>query len=261
MLKLSIIFLFCIFAHTISAQTYLIPHVDFVNLRIRGGAMVDKWYLGAQGDWETGGAGGGAGIGFDVRQYFKKIYLQVGFTHSENMPSLYFVNTNPQNMFPNQACSFCNMELAYGGTSGRFLRLAMPTVVGTTLKQSRCINLRGFVGFMPVHRFSKRSYIDWNPDPNSPNYIEIREMVAISKLTKMHKPFEFHVLAGLGVDIWKFSVDVRRSVSLTDLAHDIQFEGKTYPFSWKGDQVMVSIGWKFRIDKNRPRKHKKNSYF
>jgi|GEM_PF-3347063 len=70
MLKLLFAFLLFWVIESASAQTYLIPHFDFVNLRIRGGSMVDKWYLGSRGEWNSG-----SGIGVDIRHHFKKFYL------------------------------------------------------------------------------------------------------------------------------------------------------------------------------------------
>lgn len=241
------------------AQTYVIPHIDAVNLRVRGGAMVDRWYLASRGYWDNGW-----GIGADVRHHFKKFYLQTGLTFSENMPNVYFINTDPQKLYLQSDPRLYELEFETGGTTPRFLRLSMPISVGATIKKNRYIGLRGLVGIMPVYRFSYHNQgKDWSVDyeVGTREYTELKQYVVVSRIVGMHQPFELHVSAGLGLDIWRFSVDVRRSVALTDLANDIQFEGKTYPFSWKGDQVTVSVGWKFRIDKNRPRKHKKNAYF
>lgn len=241
------------------AQTYIIPHIDAVNLRVRGGGMVDRWYLASRGYWDNGW-----GIGADVRHHFKKIYLQTGLTLSENMPNVYFVNTDPQKLYSQVDPRLYEYEFVTGGTSPQFLRLSMPILVGATIKKNRYIGLRGLVGVMPVYRFGYNSIgKEWNGnyEMGTIEYTRQRQYVVIGRIVQMYRPFELHVSAGLGLDIWRFSVDVRRSVALTDLANDIQFEGKTYPFSWKGDQVTVSVGWKFRIDKNRPRKHKKNAYF
>lgn len=256
MLKLLFLFLFLCIFECASAQTYLMPHIDFVNLRLRGTGMMNKWYLASTGERDYG-----SGIGFDVRHHFKKFYLQVGFTYSENFSICYFINTNVQKLYSSDDSTTYELEAEFGGASSRLLRWSIPLLIGTTLRQNRYIQLRGFVGLMPVYRISPGGLVE-NYPIGSPRYPYVRQYFAIGKLVNMYQPFELHALAGVGIDIWRLSIDVRRSVALTDLAHDIQFEGKTYPFSWKGDQLTISVGWRFRIDKNRPRKNKKRtSYF
>ena len=51
--------------------------------------------------------------------------------------------------------------------------------------------------------------------------------------------------AGIGLDIWKFSIDMRYEDNFTNFGEHIRFFGTTYAFSDRPSRLIGTVGFRF----------------
>jgi hypothetical protein len=249
--KLIVFFFLLITNSKVFAQTYILPQISYHQFKLYGTNYIDKWYVFSFPRWEEG-----TSIGACIRHHIGKMYLQGGINLADHTDAVGIVNTQVERI---PVSGSYLSEWSVGSITQRMIRLEMPISAGYEILKYRKISFRTFAEIMPSYRFKEGHTYTYNP--NYSPYAYIRQTIVIQKVANMYVPFALDAAIGAGIDIGRFTLDVRRSQGLTNLANDVEFEGKTYPFRWRSKQLTFTLGWKFRIDKNRPRKHKKNAYF
>jgi hypothetical protein len=228
---------------SLSAQTYLLPQLSYNRFLLKGNNWIDKWYTFRSDYWEEGHK-----VSVQIRHCFSNFYIQSGINYGNVQTSTTMLNTKLE-----------PEESTITGAGHSFSRLEVPFLLGKTFPIYKKWNFRFAIGATSSYRFlGELDRDDWYPD----NYSnEAKQAMVRSRIYNRYVPFAFDVSFSGGLDIGKFSLDIVRSQGLTNLANDVQYDGKIYPLVWKSKELSITLGWKFRIDKNRPRKHKKNSYF
>ena len=240
------------------AQTYLIPHITYNRFQLKSDNMISKWHITGDAYWEESG-----GFGLALRHEKKKFYLQVGLNYADHMDNAGSLNTNreifPLPPFPNGDIITLREHIGKIGTTLRMIRLEMPLMVGTSLLKYGKLNFRVMAGLIPSYRF-KIDIVNWTRTPadfSSPQeYAVSRQHMVWNIVGNMYVPFALDATVGFGVDLGRFTFDVRRTEGLTNLGRDVIFEGQKYNFKWQSSQLNFILGWKFRVDKNRPRRTK-----
>ncbi len=230
------------------AQTYILPQIAYNQFLLKGNNWIDKWYTFRGDYWEEGHT-----LGVAIRHHLPHFYLQSGLYYANDVIGTTILNTKIA-----YSPIFGN-ETTIIGNSRSFIRLSTPLILGIKIASYKKINIRLMAGLMGSYRFKKDINENWQPDTTRPNYsyLEARQTIVRERLGNIYVPFSLDATIGVGIDIGKFTIDVRRTEGLTNLAKDVEFEGNSYPFSWKSKQISITLGWKFRIDKNRPCKVEK----
>jgi hypothetical protein len=150
-------------------------------------------------------------LGIFVR-FGKKIYLQ---------PELYY--TTKGGVFTSNSQNW-KENIKIGS-------LDVPVLVGVSFINSELLNVRILAG--PVVSFSVNKTIK---EENS-----ITGPITSADI----KSANWYIQAGAGVDLWKFTFDVRYQIGLNKIISDVAYNGSTINFNTSNNVWVVSLGFKF----------------
>jgi hypothetical protein len=245
------VLLFVILSFTLSnillAQQFEIgPKMSYNQFQIFGNSRIDKWLVLVDEYADEG-----TSIGIFLRKNFKKLYAQIELQYTNNWEQVGIQNTNVLYL-PEQVVgddTLYSFEVRSIGGPDKFRRLEIPMMVGCKLFQlNKQAYLRINLGVLSAIKF--RETESYGITPTNPNLMYYQVNRHFSVLEASHN--NYHTLTldyilGGGIDIWKFTFDVRYIRSLTNLSTRAEFEGKTYSLVRRAAQLSFSIGYKFNL--------------
>ena len=144
----------------------------------------------------------------------KKVYLQ---------PELYY--TTEGGVFKSNSSSIKQWE-----QNIKLGSLDVPVLIGVSFINSELLNVRILAGplasFIVNKKISETGVTGPIQDANIKNV-------------------NWYIQAGAGVDIWKFTLDVRYQIGLNKMISDVDFNSKTVNFNTSNNVWVVSLGFKF----------------
>ena len=144
----------------------------------------------------------------------KKVYLQ---------PELYY--TTEGGVFKSNSSSIKQWE-----QNIKLGSLDVPVLIGVSFINSELLNVRILAGplasFIVNKKISETGVTGPVQDANIKNV-------------------NWYIQAGAGVDIWKFTLDVRYQIGLNKMISDVDFNSKTVNFNTSNNVWVVSLGFKF----------------
>ena len=144
----------------------------------------------------------------------KKVYLQ---------PELYY--TTEGGVFKSNSSSIKQWE-----QNIKLGSLDVPVLIGVSFINSELLNVRILAGplasFIVNKKISETGVTGPVQDANIKNV-------------------NWYIQAGAGVDIWKFTLDVRYQIGLNKMISDVDFQNKTVNFNTSNNVWVVSLGFKF----------------
>jgi len=144
----------------------------------------------------------------------KKVYLQ---------PELYY--TTEGGVFKSNSSSISQWE-----QNIKLGSLDVPVLIGVSFINSELLNVRILAGplasFIVNKKISETGVTGPVQDANIKNV-------------------NWYIQAGAGVDIWKFTLDVRYQIGLNKMISDVDFNSKTVNFNTSNNVWVVSLGFKF----------------
>jgi len=144
----------------------------------------------------------------------KKVYLQ---------PELYY--TTEGGVFKSNASSINQWE-----QNIKLGSLDVPVLIGVSFINSELLNVRILAG--PVASFIVNK--------------KISETGVTGPIQDANiKNVNWYIQAGAGVDIWKFTLDVRYQIGLNKMISDVDFQNKTVNLNTSNNVWVVSLGFKF----------------
>ena len=144
----------------------------------------------------------------------KKVYLQ---------PELYY--TTEGGVFKSNASSINQWE-----QNIKLGSLDVPVLIGVSFINSELLNVRILAG--PVASFIVNKKISETGVTGPIQGADIKNV-------------NWYIQAGAGVDIWKFTLDVRYQIGLNKMISDVDFNSKTVNFNTSNNVWVVSLGFKF----------------
>jgi hypothetical protein len=142
----------------------------------------------------------------------KKVYLQ---------PELYY--TTQGGVFKNDGGVDWKQNITLGS-------LDVPLLVGVSFINKELLNVRLLAGPMASFIVNKKI--------SSEGVIQPIKDADI-------KNVNWYVQAGAGVDIWKFTLDVRYQVGLNKIINDVSYQNRIISFNTSNNVWVVSLGFKF----------------
>jgi hypothetical protein len=240
----SIVFLSYNFAK--SQETQIGVKISWSLFQVTGGGYIDKWLV-----YNDNYADEGTSIGIFLQKNFKRFYAQVELQYSNNWDGQGILNTNVQKLpyiLPSGDTAEYEMsEITAIGGPEKYRTIEIPIILGTQLWKRKGFNIRGFVGLQPFILFEGDAGSYLNPNIKDPNYGHLRINAVSDAANRSYHLFHANYLLGGGIDIWKFTFDVRYIRSLTNLSTHAEFEGKTYSLVRRAAQVSFSLGYKFNL--------------
>ena len=144
----------------------------------------------------------------------KKVYLQ---------PEMYYTTTG--GVFEsNLSDSNWKQNIKLGS-------LDVPILIGISFINSELLNVRILAG--PVASFLVNKNIEESGGITGP--IEDADI----------KKVNWYIQAGAGIDIWKFTLDIRYQIGLNKIIDDISYQNQTINFNTSNNVWVVSLGFKF----------------
>ena len=144
----------------------------------------------------------------------KKVYLQ---------PELYY--TTEGGVFKSNSSSIKQWE-----QNIKLGSLDVPVLIGVSFINSELLNVRILAGplasFIVNKKISETGVTGPIQDANIKNV-------------------NWYIQAGAGVDIWKFTLDVRYQIGLNKMISDVDFQNKTVNLNTSNNVWVVSLGFKF----------------
>ena len=142
----------------------------------------------------------------------KKVYLQ---------PELYY--TTQGGVFESNSQNW-KQNIKIGS-------LDVPVLIGVSFINSDLLNIRIHAG--PVASFVVNKTIEEEKSITGP--IEEADI----------KSANWYIQAGAGVDLWKFTLDVRYQVGLNKIIDEVDYQNQTVSFNTSNNVWVVSLGFKF----------------
>jgi hypothetical protein len=142
----------------------------------------------------------------------KKVYLQ---------PELYY--TTKGGVFESNVSNW-KQNIKIGS-------LDVPVLVGVSFINSELLNIRILAG--PVASFVVNKSIEEENGITGP--VEKADI----------KTANWYIQAGAGIDLWKFTLDIRYQIGLNKIISDVTYSNQTVNFNTSNNVWVVSLGFKF----------------
>ena len=186
------------------AQTYILPRLTYNRFKLYGDNSINKWKIHSLAYWEEG-----VSIGMGVRHQLGKVYLQGELNLADHFDTVGLINTQVDRV-PSWGAYLSEWSL--GSSAQRMTRLELPLLVGYDICTIHTIKLRIFTGLIPAYRFKER-YLDYHIDEAIllGDYLYARQSLVVENVSNMYVPFSLDATIGIGVDLGKFTIDVRRT--------------------------------------------------
>jgi len=144
----------------------------------------------------------------------KKVYLQ---------PELYYTTQGGVFESNNKNNYYLKQNVKLGS-------LDVPILVGVSFINNDLLNVRVLAG--PVASFVVNKKIE---DSGVIDPIKNADI----------KNVNWYIQAGAGVDIWKFTLDIRYQIGLNKIISDVSLQNRTINFNTSNNVWVVSLGFKF----------------
>jgi hypothetical protein len=187
-----------------------------------GSGPIGNWYLEALSSVVSGKT---------ICGYYKfnlnHFYLESQLLYTYNLSTIYSTNLTPERDYGGNHVFSTN-----GGCEQLDLGLGVTAGVQAAFKGVR---FRGFAGLTPCVLIKTHStdifVADWD---------EINKSIYTS-----YESFILYGNWGIGVDYWRFSLDIKRENNLTPIISSIEYEGATYDYNLSTKRLYLILGFNF----------------